>query len=202
MSLFLTAVFLGLIYNALPGPVFAESMKRGLTGGYFPALYVQLGSLLGDSLWAVLGLMGIGLLMQIDSLRIPLGIFGSLYLFYLAIDCWQHSQSSQLASYSTDSSALTSGALISLTSPHNIAYWAAMGSALGSFGIHSPDWWDYSIFFAGFMASCIAWCFLCAGLIRLIAKKLNQYWTKRAYQFCAIFFLLFSINNLFSLFAN
>ena len=203
MSLYLAALFLGLIFNAVPGPIFVESFKRGLTGGYSAALAVQLGSLLGDATWAILGLFGVGLLMTIDSLRLPLGIAGSCYLLYLAYDSLQKSfPAIATDSARTQESALVSGAAISMTSPHNLAYWAAIGSALGSLGIADPEWIDYGIFFAGFMTASIFWCFFCAGLIQLLVKQLDQKWTRLTYQTCAILFLLLALNNIYSLLSN
>ena len=203
MSLYFAALFLGLIFNAVPGPIFVESFKRGLSGGYSAALAVQLGSLLGDATWAILGLLGVGLLMSIDGLRLPLGVAGSLYLFYLAYDSLKKSRSG-IASDSVieHESALMSGAAISLTSPHNLAYWAAIGSALGSLGIVNPQWTDYGIFFAGFMTASIFWCFFCAGLIQLLVKQLHQKWTRLTYRVCSILFLLLALNNLYSLLSN
>jgi threonine/homoserine/homoserine lactone efflux protein len=203
MSLYLAALFLGLIFNAVPGPIFVESFKRGLMGGYSAALAVQLGSLLGDATWAILGLLGIGLLMSIDNLRLPLGIVGSFYLLYLAYDSLQKSTSGILSdSVATQKSALISGAALSLTSPHNLAYWAAIGSALGSLGIADPEWMDYGIFFAGFMTASVFWCFFCAGLIQLLVKQLHQKWTRLTYQLCAMLFLLLALNNFYSLLSN
>lgn len=203
MSLYFAALFLGLIFNAVPGPIFVESFKRGLTGGYSAALAVQLGSLLGDAIWAILGLLGVGLLMSIDSLHLPLGIMGSFYLLYLAKDSLQKSYSGIATdSARTQESALVSGAALSLTSPHNLAYWAAIGSALGSLGIADPEWMDYGIFFAGFMTASIFWCFFCAGLIQLLVKQLHQKWTRVTYQVCAILFVLLALNNIYSLLSN
>lgn len=203
MSLYFAALFLGLIFNAVPGPVFVESFKRGLSGGYPAALAVQLGSLLGDATWAILGLLGVGLLMSIDSLRLPLGIAGSLYLFYLAYDSLKKSKSGITTEpQATQASALASGAAISMTSPHNLAYWAAIGSALGSLGIVNPEWTDYGIFFAGFMTASIFWCFFCAGLIQLLVKQLHQKWTCLTYRICAVLFFLLALNNIYSLLSN
>ena len=61
ISLFFAAFVFGLIFNAAPGAVFAETVRRGIRGGFRPALAVQLGSLAGDTLWALLGLSGVGL---------------------------------------------------------------------------------------------------------------------------------------------
>jgi chemosensory pili system protein ChpE len=89
ISLFAAAFVLGLIFNAAPGAVFAESVKQNLCGGYQAALRVQLGSLLGDAVWAVLGLAGVGALLQWEAVRWPLGVASVAYLAWLAMDAWR-----------------------------------------------------------------------------------------------------------------
>ncbi|PYR24022.1 MAG: chemotaxis protein, partial [Acidobacteria bacterium] len=69
LTLLITAFVLGLVFNATPGPVFAETVRQGVRGGFRSALAVQLGSLVGDALWAVVGLTGVGLLLRLESLR-------------------------------------------------------------------------------------------------------------------------------------
>ncbi len=51
--------------------MFSETLRRGLTGGFRPALLVQLGSLIGDAVWALLGLTGLALLLGYEQVRIP-----------------------------------------------------------------------------------------------------------------------------------
>src|SRR5688572_23664478 len=132
MTLIFTAFGLGLIFNAAPGPVFAETIRRGVGGGFRQALAVQIGSLTGDALWAVLGLAGVGFLLQLNSLRTPIGIAGMLYLLWLAWESWRASTQefnmNSTAGSDENTKALRSGMILSLTNPQNIAYWAAMGS--------------------------------------------------------------------------
>ncbi|MFM2252318.1 MAG: hypothetical protein RJB68_655, partial [Pseudomonadota bacterium] len=73
LTLFFTAFGLGLIFNAAPGAVFAETVRQGMQGGYRAAFAVQVGSLVGDASWAVLGLLAIGFALQLDGLRWPVG---------------------------------------------------------------------------------------------------------------------------------
>src|SRR5688572_16536985 len=101
MKLFISAFRLGLIFNAAPGAVFAATVREGVRGGCRPALDVQRGSLVGDATWAVLGLIGVGLLLQAEVLRIPVGIAGVIYLLWLAWDSWR--AASQEFSLSTSS---------------------------------------------------------------------------------------------------
>jgi chemosensory pili system protein ChpE len=198
MTIFLSAIFLGLIFNAAPGPVFAETLRRGLQGGYKSALAVQFGSLLGDASWALLGLLGIGLLLQLDTLRLPLGLAGATYLFYLAWDSWRSAGQIIALQFTQKSSgsAARSGALLSLSNPQNIAYWAAIGSALGSLGIEQPGVGDYAIYFFGFMLASVLWCFICAFLVNLLVRNLDGKWATMTYKACALAFFILALETL------
>jgi chemosensory pili system protein ChpE len=198
LTLFVTAFFLGLIFNAAPGAVFAETVRQGARGGYKPALAVQFGSLVGDATWAILGLAGIGLLLQLDALRIPVGIAGVVYLIYLSWDSWKAAkvEFNVTPSAGSERSAFRSGVLLSITNPQNIAYIAALGSALGALGVKAPSATDYAVFFAGLMAASIVWCFVCAWIVAQIFRRAGQRWTKLTYQLCAVAFFALAVASL------
>lgn len=183
ITLFISAFVLGVIFNAAPGSVFAESLRRGLQGGYHSALYVQFGSLIGDATWAILGLMGAGILFQIPAVRTPLTAAGAAYLAYLGLQ-------SILSRHTTPSpqddeikriahrGAFAAGASLSLTNPANVFYWAALGGVLGGLGVDQPKTQHYAVFFIGFMASSIAWCFVCAGIIHMMHRTMSPTFVK------------------------
>ena len=77
-SFFLAAMLLGFVFNATPGAVFSETLRRGLRDGYKPALMVQIGSLVGDATWAAVGLTGLALLLDSAQIRYPLTLKGRL----------------------------------------------------------------------------------------------------------------------------
>ncbi|MGF1481908.1 MAG: LysE family transporter [Cyanophyceae cyanobacterium] len=204
-TLFWTALLLGFIFNAAPGAVFAETICQGTRGGFKPALAVQLGSLSGDALWAVLGLAGVGFLLQVDFLRFSVGIAGVIYLLWLAWDAWQEANKKFIvqANVSTDrKKALRSGVLLSVTNPQNVAYWAALGSAMGAVGISEPTVSHYLVFFTGFMVSSILWAFFCAGLVAQVFQKAGMTWTHLTYRACAIAFLLLALSSLRNLWSS
>lgn len=196
--LFVSAFLLGLIFNATPGAVFAETVKQGVHGGFRPALAVQIGSLVGDALWAVLGLVGIGLLLQLDALRLPIGIAGVAYLLWLARDAWRAAGrefSLELGGEAQRQRALQSGVMLSVTNPQNVAYWAALGSAMGAVGVAAPTSADYGVFFAGFMASSILWCFVCAAIVDRVFKRAGLRWARVTYKLCALAFLALALGS-------
>lgn len=196
--LFVSAFLLGLIFNATPGAVFAETVKQGVHGGFRPALAVQIGSLVGDALWAVLGLVGIGLLLQLDALRLPIGMAGVAYLLWLARDAWRAAGrefSLDLGGDAQRQRALKSGVMLSVTNPQNVAYWAALGSAMGAVGVAAPTSTDYGVFFAGFMASSVLWCFVCAAIVDRVFKRAGLRWARVTYKLCALAFLALALGS-------
>ncbi|WP_432767391.1 LysE family transporter [Roseateles cavernae] len=200
LTLFMTAFGLGLVFNAAPGAVFAETVRQGLRGGYRPALAVQLGSLVGDASWALAGLAGIGFALQWEVLRWPVGLAGAAYLGYLSWDSWRAART--VHELGVDAAAghaarpLRAGMLLSLTNPQNLAYWAAMGSAMGAIGLAEPTPADYGLFFAGFMAASLAWAFICAALVDRLFRRVGAQWARFTYRLCAAALLAMALGTL------
>ncbi len=176
IDLFVSAFALGVLFNAAPGSVFAESLRRGVRGGFAPALGVQVGSLLGDLVWAVLGLAGAAALFALPYVEAPLALVGAALLAWMA---WQGVKDAAgpvpafepaAAPSSLDRSALVAGAALSLSNPMNVTYWAALGGTVTALGAANPGAAASLVFLGGFMASSVLWCFACAGAIA---------WTRR-----------------------
>ena len=199
IQIFFAAVVLGLIFNAAPGAVFAETIRRSMSGGFREALILQLGSLTGDALWAILGLLGIGVLLQSPSLQFPIAIAGSAYLGYLAWDSWKAANAPPEASRISGGgmSAARAGVILSTTNPQNIAYWAALGSAFGAIGIPDPKATDFALFFAGFMLSSILWCFFCAAIVNKLFGSAGARWKIWTYRLCALAFFYLACGTLY-----
>ncbi|WP_288493055.1 LysE family transporter [Paracidovorax oryzae] len=198
-ALFAAAFVLGLVFNAAPGAVFAETVRQGVRGGFRPALAVQVGSLVGDATWAVLGLSGIGMAMQVDALRWPVGLAGAAYLIWLSWDSWRAARieyTLDAAPAETGRKALRSGMVLSLTNPQNLAYWAAIGSAMGAVGVTQPTALDYGVFFAGFMVSSILWCFVCAAVVDRLFRRAGARWARFTYRLCAAMLLALAMGTL------
>jgi len=196
LSLLAMAFGLGLLLNAAPGPVFAETVRRGVGGGFRAALAVQVGSIAGDAAWAIVGLVSIGLLLQLDALRVPIGVAGSIYLLWLAVDSWRSAEHEFSLAEPTDADhreGLVAGLLLSLMNPQHLAYWAAIGSALGSLGVTRPTFAHYAVFFAGFLASSVVWAFVMSALVDRLFRRLGARWARLTYRACAVALLALAI---------
>lgn len=128
LAIFLAALLFGFAFNVSPGAVFSETLRRGLTGGFRPALLVQLGSLIGDAVWALLGLTGLALLLGYEQVRIPLTLACAAYLAWLGVQGLRDAWSPPLAAEDAGEqgrNAFGAGAAISLSNPKNVVYWGA-----------------------------------------------------------------------------
>ena len=218
IGIFGAAFVLGIVFNATPGPIFAESIRRNLTGGFDAAFRVQIGSLVGDATWALLGLASVGILLHADMLKVPVGLAGASYLGWLAWDSWfEAAKASRPARLSDDDNptqtnedsrkrtdavaaldsagAFRSGMVLSLSNPQNIAFWAALGSAFGSLGISEPTSTDYTVFFAGFMIASVLWCYICAAAISRLLSNRSAAWHIWTYRLCALVFAYLALGT-------
>lgn len=193
LTLIATAFGLGLLFNAAPGPVFAATVQVGVRGGFKPALAVQLGSIVGDGVWAVLGLAGVGALLQLEGLRLAIGAAGIAYLLWLAWHSWRASREELVfdgpATTADTRRAWRSGVMLAMTNPQNVAYWAAIGSALAALGIGEPTFGDYAAYFAGFMLSSVVWAFVFAALVERVLGGAGVRYARITYLACAVAFL-------------
>ena len=177
-DLFIAALALGFLFNAAPGAIFAESLRRGIKGGFAPAMRVQIGSLIGDFTWAVLGLAGAAALFSLPYVETPLALFGAGLLGYLAYGSFKDA-ASPLPDFNPDAvgnagSHYGVGVGLSLSNPMNITYWAGLGGTITALGIDDPSGAAFLTFLAGFMTSSVIWCFICAGFIRATRHMVSQ----------------------------
>src|SRR5262245_43978631 len=78
-------IVMGVTFALPPGVVTAETLRRGMVRGFPAALGVQLGSLIGDATYALLGLAGFAVIAQNPIAQRVLGMGGALYLLYIAV---------------------------------------------------------------------------------------------------------------------
>lgn len=81
IGLIITACILGFVYSAAPGPVNTETFRRGLKRGIMPSFLVQVGALISNLVWAVVGLTGVALVFHFLAIQIILGIVGGTFYF-------------------------------------------------------------------------------------------------------------------------
>lgn len=167
-ALVLSSMGLALAACAPPGVIAAETVRRGMARGFWPALLVELGSLVGDATWASIALVGIAFLVQNVLARLFLGVAGALFLLHLAWSAlWDARRGGlpQVKSPATHRGDLMTGALLSLGNPFNLGFWLSVGSSAIVAGVADPQPIHFVVGFLSFMLGCLLWCFFFAGVV-------------------------------------
>src|SRR5688572_16980486 len=168
MTLFLSSFVLAIAFCAPPGVVTAETVRRGAARGFLPALFVQFGSLIGDTTWAIIALTGLAFLIQNNIAKAVLSLIGILLMLKLAWDAFKDARSGReldTASLNSNRGDFANGAFLSLGNPLNIVFWTGLGTTVFSSLSESPQPVHFATFFAGFLGGALVWCFFMAGMV-------------------------------------
>lgn len=167
MSVILVAVLLALAYSAAPGPVLAETARRGLTNGFRSALAVELGSLAGDALWIGLMFAGAAALAKAGGAQVAVGAAGGLFLLWRGFRTLANARRRKPLEGSGEEveQAFATGAVMSVASPYAIPFWIAASGSLSGRGISPAGALSYTAFSAAFMLTCFVFALVAAGAI-------------------------------------
>ena len=168
MSLFISSFILAIAFCAPPGVITAETVRRGAARGFIPALFVQLGSLVGDTTWAVIALTGLAFIVQNNVAKIVLSLIGILLMLKLAWDAIKDARQGkdlEMQAVASHRGDFTNGAFLSLGNPMNIVFWTGLGTTVFASISGRPQPADFAVFFAGFLGGAVLWCFVMAGLV-------------------------------------
>jgi chemosensory pili system protein ChpE len=164
---FWNALGLGLAFCASPGALNAEALRRGLARGFSSAFLVEVGSLIGDATWAVIGLSGAAYLAKYHLASVALAGLGSVFLFWLAFSALRDAWRGTRPPPRPDSrhGDFAAGVLISLTNPYSFAFWMGLGGAVSLIGSARPLVAQYAAFLGAFMLGAVLWCLIASVMI-------------------------------------
>ncbi len=195
-TLLLSSFILAISFCAPPGIITAETIRRGSARGFIPALYVQFGSLVGDTTWAVIALTGLAFLIQNNIVKTILSLIGIVLMFILAWDAFKDARNG-IDLQTSDSVSIrgdfASGAFLSLGNPLNIVFWTGLGTTVFASIAGSPQPIHFAIFFAGFLAGAILWCFFIAGLVAWGKQWMTQNFFRWVNLVCGVTLLYFAV---------
>lgn len=168
MTLFISSFVLAIAFCAPPGVVTAETVRRGAARGFVPALFVQFGSLVGDTTWAVIALTGLAFIIQNHIAKASLSFIGIVLMLKLAWDAFKDAHNGkELDTVSSifNRGDFANGAFLSLGNPLNIVFWTGLGTTVFASISGRPQPIHFAVFFAGFLGGAVLWCFFMAGLV-------------------------------------
>jgi chemosensory pili system protein ChpE len=193
-----------LAYCAMPGAVNAESLRRGLRGGFGSALLVQLGAVTGRVAWAALALIGTASVAGSDAIRFGLAVVGATLLLrtaWHAITLHPECQRAPTRGRLPQLGDFLAGLMLSLTNPLALVFWSGLGLA----GNGVPDAQSASMIVPPLAAGALVWSIGAAvaigygqRAIRRGALRLVELLTGAALGFFGIRLLWDSANSLVS----
>jgi threonine/homoserine/homoserine lactone efflux protein len=197
-ALIITSIALGIAYCAPPGVVTAEAIRRGLARGFWAALWVELGSLIGDAAWAAGALLGFSLLLQQPLLRVGLGALGVGLLFYLALTAFRDARRVELpqAGAARSGRDFGTGVFLSLTNPFAIAFWLGVGGSTVVTFFAEPQAIHYAVYLVSFLLGGLLWAFFLAALIAWGQRLMNPRFFRIVNLMCGIGFVFFDLRLL------
>jgi chemosensory pili system protein ChpE len=200
--LFASALVLGLIFSALPDAVNTEAFRRGVKGGFRPAFFLELGSCIGDMVWAVFALIGIAFLMGDRNIQVALGLIGASMLFYLAYRAFMDISHDVIDRPKGISSTwdFVTGMAVSLCNPMELALWLGIGGSAISVAFPDPVLSDFILFLAGYMTGSVIWCFLFTGLVVYGRRFLDHRLFRTVHLLCGLALVYLGLTILLSLF--
>jgi chemosensory pili system protein ChpE len=195
MSLAVSSFILGIAFCAPPGIITAETIRRGFIRGFRPALFVQFGSLVGDTTWSLIALTGLAFLVQNNMARIILSVFGIALLLRLAWDALSAARTDTQphAAPISERGDFATGALLSLSNPFNIVFWTGIGTTVFAGIPGGPQAIHFMVFFAAFLGSALLWCFFMAGLVAWGKQWMTPNFFRWVNLICGIILLYFAI---------
>jgi chemosensory pili system protein ChpE len=195
-TLLVSSFILAISFCAPPGIITAETVRRGSARGFIPALYVQLGSLVGDTTWAVIALTGLAFLIQNNIAKTILSLIGIVLMFKLARNAFKDARNGNGLGVPKSPSVqgdFASGAFLSLGNPLNIVFWTGLGTTVFASIAGDPQLIHFAIFFTGFLAGAVLWCFLMAGLVAWGKQWMTPNFFRWVNLICGIILIYFAI---------
>lgn len=196
-TLLISSFILAISFCAPPGIITAETIRRGSARGFIPALYVQFGSLVGDTTWAIIALTGLAFLIQNNVAKTILSLIGIGLMIKLAWDAFKDASENKGLDGFTSASArgdFASGAFLSLGNPMNIVFWTGLGTTVFAAISGGPQPIHFAVFFTGFLAGAIVWCFIMAGLVSWGKQWMTPGFFRWVNIACALVLMYFALN--------
>lgn len=161
MDIFFSALTVGFSGAMMPGTLLTYTIKQSLSHGPKSGFIITLGHALLEALLLVLIFLGLDAVLQSGAAQIAIGLAGGLFLAYMGIDMIVQAAKNNV-SVKTDGksggrSMLLSGALISVSNPHFLLWWAVIGLGFVMQAYNSLGYAGVLIYFFGHILADFIW---------------------------------------------
>ena len=193
LSVFGTAMLVGLSIAAPVGPIGLLTIQRSLQQGSAAGLATGLGAAVADGVYGAVGAFGVAWLVQaLTSARIPLAIGGGGFLLWLAWTQWQAPSAARAAADGGGVSLWRHFAgtfALTLSNPSTILSFIAVFGALAARATGASPW----LLIGGvFLGSALWWLLLSQAVSRL-RHRFDERWRRRVNRASALLLAGFAL---------
>ncbi len=198
-ALFLQSLIIGFSIAAPVGPIGLLVIQRTVQRGRFIGLATGLGAAVADALYGAVGAFGVqGLIAWLQSMRLPLALFGAAFLLWLAWRSWTAPVATTAAKTadSRDAFAAFAGTFVlTISNPATIFSFIAIFGSLAAGGqIGSP-----LVMVAGVLIGSALWWFGLSFFIARWREKFDARWQRRVNRVSALMLAAFALWPLLAL---
>lgn len=196
IAIFSSAFLIGFSGALMPGPMFALVLSGSSKSGFKAGPLTVLGHGILE-LALVIGLvLGLGSLLQIETVFKIIGIVGGAVLVYLGIDMIRSIRQAKIdlekGGKDPGKSLIFHGIIASLSNPYWIMWWATIGMAL-ILSASKYKLWGVIVFFIGHILSDLVWYSSVSFAVDRGRKFLSQKVYKGIIAVCGVFLIGFGI---------
>ncbi|MFA5313228.1 MAG: LysE family transporter [Methanomassiliicoccales archaeon] len=190
-AILLTALALSMLYSIAPDAVNTEALRRSFSGGFHRGMMVELGSVVGDVVWAVLAMAGFAVIIGTGYVQTGIGIIGCVLLTFLAWGALKDAKVEALPEGCGKHKRgdFVTGALISLSNPLALVFWVSIGGIMIEMLAAGGEAYQYIVFFSGFMIGVLSWCFIFPWAIERSRKYVSMKTFRAINALCAVLML-------------
>lgn len=153
----------------------AETVRRGIRGGFSGAFAVQVGSLLGDLIYAILGLTGAALALNAGPAQVVVGALGIALMVTFGLFGLRDALRQRPVETGAEraiAGALAAGASLSLTNPWVIVFWLGFGTA-ASGSVPGAGLDGLAVILAGYVVGLVALAVALSAAVAVTRERLD-----------------------------
>ena len=129
ISFLLKAALISLSGVMSPGPITAVTVSKG-TEHPLAGAQISIGHSLVEIPLMILIMVGLDKFLQINFIRVAIGISGGLFLFKMGLDLLKNTSNIKIGQSTFSRSPLQAGIVLTIANPYFLIWWATIGAML------------------------------------------------------------------------
>lgn len=186
----LNTVLISLSGVMAPGPITAVTVSKGTENPQAGA-YIAVGHLIVELPLMILIIFGLGRFLEIDWIKISIGIIGGLFLLKMGLGLLKNITNSSINKTTFSYSPLLAGIVLSIANPYFLIWWATIGAMLIS-GAYQFGLWGLVAFVVVHWSCDFIWYFFLSSVTFKGGQFFGQRLQQILFTICGLFLLFFS----------